>query len=111
MAPGAASTSVSYQRSRSLTRHARLYAGHPRLKSPSPIKDVDGRNKSGHDVDRVSITTTVGISRGGVALAPRVDLIAGLPRVSPGGHVSESRERATRPETGGGRGSCGAAGW
>jgi len=27
----------------------------------SPIKDVDGRNKSGHDVDRVSITTTRGM--------------------------------------------------
>src|SRR5712671_6513006 len=25
----------------------------------SPIKDVDGRNKSGHDVDRVSTTPTL----------------------------------------------------
>jgi hypothetical protein len=30
------------------------------LKSLSPVKDVDGRNESGHDVDRVSIMTTIG---------------------------------------------------
>ena len=32
-----------------LHRHARLYAGHPRLRSFANTKDVDGRNESGHD--------------------------------------------------------------
>src|SRR5436190_12903799 len=32
-----------------LIRHARLYAGHPRL-GGRDIKDVDGRDKPGHDV-------------------------------------------------------------
>jgi hypothetical protein len=29
-----------------MVRHARLYAGHPRLRAK---KDVDGRDKPGHD--------------------------------------------------------------
>src|SRR5512144_783636 len=32
-----------------LFRHARLYAGHPRLDDLTSKQDVDGRNKSGHD--------------------------------------------------------------
>jgi hypothetical protein len=40
-----------YARDEPLTRHARLYAGHPRLllRFLKQAKDVDGRNKSGHD--------------------------------------------------------------
>ncbi len=34
-----------------LARHARLYAGHPRLCLTAAREDVDGRNKSGHDED------------------------------------------------------------
>jgi hypothetical protein len=30
-------------------RHARLYAGHPRLHDMAANKDVDGRDKPGHD--------------------------------------------------------------
>jgi hypothetical protein len=30
-------------------RHGRLHAGHPRLFSPGNDKDVDGRDKPGHD--------------------------------------------------------------
>src|SRR5262249_42782868 len=32
-----------------LTRHARPCAGHPRLGNGDDIKDVDGRDKPGHD--------------------------------------------------------------
>jgi len=38
-------------------RHARLYAGHPRLDGDSINQGVDGRNKSGHDDWRVSAAT------------------------------------------------------
>jgi hypothetical protein len=30
-------------------RHARLYAGHPRLDERAENQDVDGRDKPGHD--------------------------------------------------------------
>ncbi|HEY7664935.1 MAG TPA: hypothetical protein VH934_17600, partial [Xanthobacteraceae bacterium] len=33
------------------SRHARPCAGHPRLSSPSKSKDVDGRDKPGHDIE------------------------------------------------------------
>src|SRR5262245_24021919 len=34
-----------------LRRHARLYAGHPRLSLNAVKQDVDGWDKPGHDVD------------------------------------------------------------
>jgi hypothetical protein len=37
-----------------LARHARLYAGHPRL--PAEKKDVDARDKRGHDGKEVVLT-------------------------------------------------------
>jgi hypothetical protein len=33
-----------------INRHARACRGHPRLASRLTIKDVDGRDKPGHDV-------------------------------------------------------------
>jgi hypothetical protein len=35
--------------SRPLRRHARPCAGHPRLNGRAKFKDVDGRDKPGHD--------------------------------------------------------------
>jgi hypothetical protein len=37
------------------TRHARACPGHPRLKHNAEAKDVDGRNKSGHDDEKISV--------------------------------------------------------
>jgi hypothetical protein len=42
--PGFASLNPGYD-----SRHARARRGHPRLCSLRQTKDVDGRNKSGHD--------------------------------------------------------------
>jgi hypothetical protein len=39
-----------------LNRHARPCAGHPRLNLPRRYKDVDGRDKPGHDESRSRIT-------------------------------------------------------
>jgi hypothetical protein len=40
-------------------RHARLYAGHPRLESLAAPKGVDGRDKPGHDAERHPVATLV----------------------------------------------------
>jgi hypothetical protein len=46
-----------------LARHARLYAGHPRLSFLDCSKqDVDGRDKPGHDVERTSFHMSVGVA-------------------------------------------------
>ena len=48
----ATSAAMTFKRTPGLShRHARACRGHPRLYDPATSKDVDGRNKSGHDVE------------------------------------------------------------
>jgi len=45
-----------------MTRHARACRGHPRLAfNAASKKGVDGRDRPGHDVERTSTNTNVGI--------------------------------------------------
>src|SRR5580693_9213440 len=59
--PGFASLNPGYD-----TRHARARRGYPRLLDMRPTKDVDGRNKSGHDdVDASFLSRLLGEGQGG----------------------------------------------
>jgi hypothetical protein len=46
------------------TRHARPCAGHPRLRGASRKKDVDGRDKPGHDEKPLACVSKDGRHRG-----------------------------------------------